>query len=150
MSPSVRRRPVSVSLPCAVSCRKIGRVRRGFRSNTWSAQFHLRNNGVRVSMDAPARASKADAQKDRDFVATIRHLHPSCHQSALAQVCLAAIKHLRNGGHASARRSSQSSVRLQEVPQMALPPTRSEYWETPCNKFRRLESEPVSPQKCRN
>ena len=50
-------------------------------------------------MYAPARASKADAQKDRDFVATTMRCHP---QSSGLEVCLDAIKHLRNGGHASA------------------------------------------------
>ena len=82
-----------------VSCRPIGRVRKAFHANTWSAPFRFKKKGVAVSMDAPARASKAVAQKDRDFVATTMRGHP---RSSGLEVCLDAIKHLRNGGHASA------------------------------------------------
>ena len=48
-------------------------------------------------MDAPARTSKAAAQKDRELVATTMRFHP---RSSWLDVCSDAIKHLRNGGAA--------------------------------------------------
>ena len=43
----------------------------------------------------------------------------------------------------------QSVLQSQPAIDDAVQPTRSEYWGTPCKKLRRLESEPVSPQKRR-
>ena len=63
-------------------------------------------------MDAPARASKASAQKDRDFVAATVRCHP---RSCGLEVCLDAITHLRNGGHASAVPGSASIADTIEV-----------------------------------
>ena len=46
-------------------------------------------------MDGPVRASRVDAEKDREFVAAAMSLHP---RSSRMEAASGAIKHLRNGG----------------------------------------------------
>ena len=49
--------------------RKCGRVRRAFPGKGWSACFQFQLQGKRSSLDAPVRIRRADAEKDRRFVA---------------------------------------------------------------------------------
>ena len=79
---------------CSASGRQYGVVRKAIGRKNWSARFQFTQQGVRSTLDGPARALRADAEKDRKSVAAAVGQVP---QSSRLHIASAAIKALRNG-----------------------------------------------------
>ena len=76
------------------SARQLGTVRKSIYKTKWSAQFRFQCDGERSSLDGPARASQAAAEKDRKFIAAAASIHS---RSSRMEAASAAIRRLCSG-----------------------------------------------------
>jgi hypothetical protein len=79
------------------SGRQLGHVGKSLDKSKWSARF-LFERDCSVTMDGPARACRADAEKDRKFIASAMTQGP---RASRVEAASHAIKHLRDGGAAA-------------------------------------------------
>ena len=77
------------------SGRQRGTIRKSLNKKKWSTRFSFQRNKKRVTMDGPARALRAEAEEDRQYVVTAMD-----QESATSRFDAAAdaLKQLREGG----------------------------------------------------
>ena len=116
---------------CPASGRQLGHVRKSLGKKMWSARFNFGQHAVKTTLDAPMRATKADAELDRKFVATAMSRVP---RASRANAGKNALKALRVG----------AATNLLEVPGSAstcpLPGLGKVSSCTPASKLRSLAS----------
>ena len=79
---------------CPDSWRQFGRVRKCIDKNKRAACFQFRRQGVRITLDGPTRAFKADAEDDRKSVAEAASQSP---RSLRADAASIVVGNLRSG-----------------------------------------------------
>lgn len=122
--------------------RQLGSVRKCLEKKKWSARFQFRDP-TRVTLDGPARASQAAAEKDRELIAAAVGLQP---RSSRVEAASAAIKCLRGGqaptlqdGPGSA--STIHSIGMEELASMGKVQLRNLAQRTPgITRFKRNEN----------
>ena len=89
----------------------IRRVRKCLGKKKWSAMFQF-SDSKRVTIDGPARASRAAAEKDRQLIAGAMSLQPG---SSRVEAASAAIKGLRSGKFPALQAGPGSASTIRDI-----------------------------------